>query len=490
MTISNTIRVPFMYVSIDSSRAAQGPALLAYKALLVGQLLSTGTKYQAGSDAVGPYKITSSDQAGTFFGIGSMIHRMAIAWFAGNRVTELWVIAMKDNGTTKSTGSIAITGPATAAGTLFAYVNGKQIQVAVSSGDSATVIGDALVAAIPINLPVTAVNTTGTVTFTAKNAGTVGNDIDLRLNYNPGEELPAGVAGVVTGMSSGATDPDIANAISLLGDAWYNIIIGPYTDANNLTALEAELADRFGPMRQIDGVYVTAKKDTLANLSSFGSGRNSPHVSCLNAGGVTGVGTPTWTAEMAAAYGAQLAIEGQADPARPFQTLELTGVIAPEINERFSSAENNNLLYDGISTVYVDSAGRMRIQRAISMYQTNSQGAEDTAYLDINSMLTLMYLRYSFRNMILTKYPRAKLADDDVKLAPTQQYITPKIGKAEAIAIFRQWMDLGLVEDITQFKNDVVCVRNSQDPNRLDWLLPPDLMNQFRIGTAVIQFLL
>jgi len=110
--------------------------------------------------------------------------------------------------------------------------------------------------------------------------------------------------------------------------------------------------------------------------------------------------------------------------------------------------------------------------------------------LDVNTMFTLMYLRYDFRNTMLTKYPRSKLADDGTNFGPGQPVITPSIGKAEAISKFRQWEAIGLVEDIDQFKNDLIVQRNISDPNRLDFILPPDLMNQFRVGGVTIQFLL
>ena len=68
--------------------------------------------------------------------------------------------------------------------------------------------------------------------------------------------------------------------------------------------------------------------------------------------------------------------------------------------------------------------------------------------------------------------------------------MTPSLGKAEAILIFRGWQSLGLVENLEQFKNDLTCVRSTVDPNRLDWVLPPDLINRLRVGAADLQFLL
>jgi phage tail sheath gpL-like len=463
-----------------------------YKVLMIGQLLATGTKYLVGSNAVGPYRVTSADQAGQFFGVGSQLHRMAKFWFLNNRITPLYVVALKDNGTSKAVGTFAFTGPATVAGTVHAYINGEHLQVPVVATDTATIVGDALAALITANtsLPVTAIDTTGSVAISAKNAGIIGNDIDIRLNYNEGEALPTGIGCTVTAMATGATDPSVQDAINLLGDEWYNIIIGPYVDATSLVALETELSSRFGPLRMIDGLYISSKRGTLSVLSVFGNARNSPHISIMCAGGVVGGGNPTWTAEIAAAYGGQLAYEGQIDPARPFQRLQLVGVLAPAISERFDFTERNSLLYDGISTNFVTTDGRVLIERAITMYQRNNAGAEDIAYLDVNTMLTLMYLRYDFRTKILTKYPRAKLADDGVQVGPGQQIITPKIGKAEAIAIFRAWEYMGLVENISQFKQDLTCVRSIVDPNRLEWVLPPDLVNQFMVGAATIQFLL
>ena len=41
--IPTTIRVPFVYVEFDNSRAVQGPALMPYRNLVIGQRLATGT---------------------------------------------------------------------------------------------------------------------------------------------------------------------------------------------------------------------------------------------------------------------------------------------------------------------------------------------------------------------------------------------------------------------------------------------------------------
>lgn len=482
MTIP-ALRVPILAVEFDSSRAFQGPAILRYKVLLIGQRTSGGARPELVID-----KITSYSQATYLYGNGSQLARMFKAFFDNNKISDVYGCALDDAGAgVPATGSFVIGGTATAPGSFYAYVGGERIAVAVTTGMTATAIGAALETAINADTgrQVTASNLAGTVTITAKNDGEAGNDIDLRINYNNGEELPIGITCSVNAMASGANNPTIQNVIDILGDEWYNVICAPYYDATNLTAIETELTDRFGPIRMIDGMYVTSRRGSVGGLSSFGSGRNSPHVICMHSEGI-----PGYSAEFAAALAGQLSKEAQDDPARQFRTVELVNILPPAEVDRFTISEQNSLLYDGISTFYVDNGGKVRIQRVITMYQTNALGAEDIAYLDANTLFTLMYLRYDFRTQILTRYPRAKLADDGVQVGPGQVVMTPKLGKSEAINIFRGWETLGLVENIDQFKNDLQCYRSSTDPNRLEWVLPPDLINQFRVGAATLQFLL
>ncbi|MDX1602013.1 MAG: phage tail sheath subtilisin-like domain-containing protein, partial [Salinimicrobium sediminis] len=446
---------------------------MEYQVLVFGQKLSSGSKPALQVDLV-----SNADQAVDYYGAGSQLARMLDKYFQNNPSTKTYVVAMEDDGGgADASGDITFSGTATKAGTIFAYIGGERFTVSVAVGDTSADVATALFNAINANNNCAALATNGTpseTTITAKNAGEVGNEIDIRLNYFIGEELPEGITAVVTGMSGGTSNPDVQDVIDILGDEWYNIWIGPYTDAANLTAIETELNIRFGPTKQIDAVYFASKRDTLGNLVTFGTGRNSPHVSIIY-----GTGIPNTAEEIAAAYGGQVSLEGQADPARPFQTLVLSGILSPKSVDRFTAEENNTLLNSGIATFQVDSGGNVRIQRAITMYQTNAQSAPSIAYLDVNTMLTLMFLRYDFRTQILTKYPRAKLADDGTILPTGQQILTPNGGRAEAVAIFRGWQALGLVENIDQFKNDLVVERDVSDPNRMNWLLPPDLINQF-----------
>lgn len=485
-SIPSAIRVPLVAVEFDSSRAQSGPQIQPYKMLVIGQRLSTGTVAE-----LVPQLVTSANDAAVYFGKGSMLHGMAERLFAVNRTTEAWFVAQNDAGAgVQATKTITVTGPATASGTLYIYIAGRRVTVGVTSGDAqntiATAINTALVAAVDL-LPVTSTVATNIVTLTSKHKGEEGNRIDVRFNYFQGETTPAGVTLVAAAGVTGTLNPTISAVWAVIGEEQYNVLLIGYSDAANYALIDTELASRWGPLRMNDGVAALARQDTLANLVTYaGAGvKNSKHISVL---GYKSAPIPPW--EWASSYGGLLALYGQADPARPFQTLAMSTVLGPALVDRFTIPEQDILLNNGIATHVVGADGIVQLGRAITTYQKNTIGAADTAYLDITSPLTLSYMRFDVRNVFATKYPRHKLANDGTNFAAGQPIMTPSIGKAEMISIARGWEELGLMENVDQFKRDLVVERNALNPNRLDFLIPPDLVNQLMTTGMQIGFLL
>ncbi|MHC1701801.1 MAG: phage tail sheath subtilisin-like domain-containing protein [Humidesulfovibrio sp.] len=480
--ITPNLRVPFVYAEFDSSNALGAGVLMPYKVLVCGQKLAAGTQAE-----LTPVRITSKEQAVTLFGAGSMLAQSLATYKLNDEMTEVWAIAVDDLAAgVKATGTVTITGAATESGTLAFYVGGRRIRAAVTSGDQPTAIATALAAAVnaETDSPCTATSDAGVVTLSAQHKGEAGNGIDLRLNYY-GESTPAGVTVAIVAMSGGTGNPDADEVIAAMADVQYHIICWPWTDAASLTGIEAELLDRSGPLRMIEGQAIASAVGTHGTLGTLGDSRNSQHLTIMHAHGMP---TPTW--EVAAWVAATAAYYGNIDPARPFQTLPSSGILAPAEADRFTMSENNLLLFDGISTFTVDAGGVVRIQRLITTYKQNAAGADDAAYLDLTTPLTLSYLRYSFRSYILRKYPRHKLADDGNNFGPGQAIMTPKLGKAEAIAWARTMEAMGLVENVDAFGAAVICERNVTDRNRLDLYLPTDLVNQFMVGAAKISFIL
>lgn len=481
--IPNDWRVPLAYVEFDASNAG-GAAVAAHRCLLIGQRLTTG----AVAELV-PTRITSDQQAINAFGQHSMLAQMVKAYRKANTSLELWAIALDDLvAGVKATGTITITGPATADGILNVYIAKRRLQVAVTSGDSATTIAAAIVSAIGAHsdMPVTAANSSGVVTLTARHKGKLGNGIDVRVNFNSDDVTPAGVTVAIVAMGGGVAgdgNPDLQDVVDTLGDERFKTIVNPYSDAANLTVCETEMADRWGPMRPIDGWCITAGFGSLSTHTTLGDSRNSAFTIIADGGVV--LDTP-W--EVAAVVGGASSLSLSIDPARPLNTVELPGLTAKPVAERRTMEEQNTLLYSGISPLYVDAGGVVRIQELITTYKTNALGADDEAYLYLNTVATLSYLREDWRNTINTEYPRYKLAKNGTRIAPGSKVVTPSRLKARAVAKYREWEVSGLVEDVETFKSTVVVEINATNPNRVDILMPPDLINGLRMVATSLGF--
>lgn len=474
-----SLRTPGQYIEFDNSKAQQGLPVMPHKILVLGQRLA------AGQVAAGvPIRITSADAAEAAFGRGSQIAHMFKAAKLANPYTESWACASDDNGAgVAATGTILVGAAPTESGTLNLYIGGRQVQVAVTAGQTTAQVAAAINAAVNANtdLDVTSGVAASTVTLTARHKGENGNDIDIRANYYFGERLPKGVTLTITAMNGGTANPDIAGAIAAIGAEQYHTIIMPWTDASNLTKLETELTSRWGPLVMKEGQAFAAKSGSHATIDTLVAARNSPHVTIMGAGKSP---TPPW--EVAAITGFVDAFEP--DPARPRQTLVLTGMMAPAEKDRFSQPERNIHLTDGAATFIVDTGGRCLIERLTTTYKTNAFGVPDISYLDIETMRTLAYLRYSVRSRIALRFPRHKLANDGTRFGAGQAIVTPKIIRAELLALFREWELAGLAENYDQFATDLIVERNGSDPNRVDAVIPPDVINQLRVFAGQIQF--
>ena len=481
-SLSDNVRVPFIYGEFDPTGASDDPSQMPYTVLMVGQMLDTGK-----ADPHVPARPMSKKQADDLFGQGSQLAEMCTAYLEANVLTKMMAIPVPDADVgVKAEGAISLSGTVTNGTPLCLYIGGVLVRAAANFNTEGATVAAALATAINANpdLPVTATFSLGQVTLTARHKGEMGNDIDLRLSYYK-EPIPAGLTITITKMTGGAGNPDAAPIIAAMGNDQYHVIAWPWTDNASLAYLRDELDDRWGPLRQIDGQAIAIKRGTFGEVVTFTGARNDKGLTVF-----ASEGSPTNPWKDAAATVGVISYYANTDPARGFRTLKIPGVLAPAPDDRWPDfPEKNQGLFEGLSTRYVAPDGTLRLQKAITTHRMNELGAEDKAYLSLNSPLTLSYLRYDWRNYLLLKYPRHKLAGDaDAKFyGTTQPIMTPKLGRAEAIARFKVWLEMGLVEGLEQFTNELVVERHSKNENRMDWLLRPNLMNQFEVGGVLFR---
>lgn len=474
---------PGQYVEFDNSKAVGGLVNETARILLFTPKLASG-KGKANT----PVLVTRSSEGVDIFGLGSIGAAMLDSVFTVTRTIETWVVPIEDPSSgVAATGKITVTGTATAAGTVSLYVAGKLVQVGVAMGDDAEDVASAIKTAInaELELPVTSEVAAGVVTVTCRHKGTVGNDIDLRTNYYSSQKDVPGIAIACEACSGGTGTPELEDALALLDEKQYNTMISAWADDTVLAVLEAELDKRWGPLYQNDGHLHVGFRGTVGEINTKLSTRNNPHVTVWTA---EADGEPEPVYLKAALGGATCAYYLNIDPARPVQTLVLTGRLPATESVRFTREERNNILSYGGATTKVDAGGNVVIERAVTTYTQNASGLTDPSYRDIETMATLSRLRYQVRARISQKYPRHKLCGDETEIPPGQAMVSPKLIKAELVALHKDWVDAGLVEDTEEFKNELIVERNADDVNRVDVILPPDLVNQFRVFAAKTEF--
>jgi phage tail sheath gpL-like len=497
---------PLYYIEFNNS-AAGVAGNAPQKNLIIGQSINTVA-------AVATY-VPSAMWAANYFGAGSQLALMAAKVYANDNEAQLWAYPLADaNSSAAAAGSIAFTGPATANGTIFLMVNGRELQVGVISGMTAQQIATAVVAAVTayidprgMVLPATAA-IDGThnyqVDFTARNKGTIGNTIGLTLNFYGsanGEVLPAGVGATVVAMTGGATDPDLAGVAAALGPVAYDFIAeagyNESTQLNELQTMMSFTSGRWSYAQQLYGHVWSAYQSTAgfsgSDLLTFGATRNDPHLTVVG----YEQACPHATFDIAAANMASFGAGSKAGVSQPEQTLPLVDILAAPYGNRFLFATQTALLQTGIALMMPNNDNSASIMASVTTYQLNTWGQTDRSYLYATTMFQFMYYVRDQKANLTQKFPRAVLAADGTSFGQqgnfgtnTPTIVTPKVMESELIAEYARMCPGGDLQCVVQAANDYgpQCQINGANPNRMDVLDNPIMVGGLRMIAVINQF--
>lgn len=480
-------KVPLVSIEVDNSQAntATGnkPALLVDYAF-------DGAKFNE------PIAVGSPSQAASLFGLGSPLERAYSTFYANNKSQIVYCMAIQQPAEgSVAKGSINVSGTATDAGIYSLLIAGQEVNVGVNFDDAAATVAQNIADKINSigSLPVTANASAEAVTLAAKWKGQTGNDISIFENTTNRstefDERPTGLTLTFDNFLSGGTGvPDWTAAIAALGDENYKFVSLPHTDTGTIKSWATEFGfddtGRWGWIRMLYGQIWSAKRGNYADLISFGKTLNYPTLSFLAI--EKNSPTPVW--EWAAAYTARAAAAFTIDPARPLQTLTLLNILPAKKEERFSKTERNGLASNGLATQTVFNNETPQIDREQTSYQFNSYGRPDNSYEVATTLSTLDEVLTRLGNSITSKYPRHKLADDGTFYASGQAIITPTTAKAELVTEYSRMVYDGLVENLRDFKNNLIVQRSDTNPNRLEILYDPYLIGGLRSFSVLAQF--
>lgn len=282
--VDSGYRVPAVLAEIVFN---QGPATASAptrSVVFVMPKLSTGSW-----TAATPYQVKNEADAITGAGSGSPMHRGLRRFLMANQDATVWAVpvtATSGGSPATATATIVLAMNATASGSVIATIAGEDCSASFISGDTPTTVGSRLADSINAKtwLPCTAVNVTGTITLTAKIAGTSQGTATLAV-HRVRATITSGVSmtvtasahlGAVTSGAEGSTT-EAANTLTALNSITarrFYYMVSSAVDATTLGHFKTHLSTKAEPRRGHRCVGIAAYPGTLANAQTIATGLN------------------------------------------------------------------------------------------------------------------------------------------------------------------------------------------------------------------------
>jgi len=413
---------------------------------------------------------TSNDELKALCGAGSQAY-LAIKTFRElNKESPLSAIIVADNASgVAATGSIALTVSSPKNGkAVFTIGSGfrNKYEIDVLSTTTATILGDSLVALVNAdeNAPVSASNTTGTITFTAKNKGTEANQYTIYA-----ESLPIGVSAAITAFSSGATDPVITNVLNKIKTARYDIC----TQKCFMTEVKNHLEAKFNTPNQVYESYavitqVDSYADAQTALGNIASKViNNLFVKLANESNIKGSSCPelpiVLSAKLLATDSLRLVPEssissfmpapnvsgGLSKVAVPFHNVKLLNVAKIPQGLGWLDEELTGIEQLGGSTLVMDESNLNVVTRPrfMTVYKKANLTDDGQTYMNLNKFLNSAIVKDTLYKYWKKRYAQAVLTSGSNPTAASDViYVKKRTAEATLISIFQGMADNGLVQ--------------------------------------------
>lgn len=422
--------MPLAQPEVTASLRAAGvtAGLTPEKLLFVGQ-------QNAGSAVSGvlTQNILADGAEDTLYGADSPLAAAIRRARRRNGETQFDAIGLADNGAgVDAAGVILVGGAATEDGTLTVYVGSKKFNaytIAVTSADTPTIIGAAITAAITADTVsmVTAINTIGSVALTAKNAGTFGNTIGIKVDGAVG-----GVTIAITAMAAGATDPVLTGVFDAVGSERYQGIVWQFDQDT------AELTDFLDPRFNVtnnvlDGRGFVGSTDTFANhLTALGLLNSKslsinvdkliseadhrgpaifdiPFVKVAEFAGIRALRRTddAVLSDLVIARSPRDSFGGPWQNSKPYFNTPFPDLNVPDVNDSFSDTEIGQLVDAGGWVADTNRPFNTVIAgEVVTTYKTDSAGNPDPTFGFLNYVDTATAAREYIVNNTRAKYPQ------------------------------------------------------------------------------------
>ena len=486
--LSASTKTPAVYLNVILGGPGTSAGAAPESILLIGNKLESAISaasptisVAAGTMALAtPTFCASVDDAITLCGQGSELHRMARAVFAQYPAANLFVAANAVSAGSAAAADLTFATTATAAFTVRLLLCDQAIEVAVSTGDTATDIATAVATAVndAADLPYYAQFAAGVVTFTAKMAGTRGNSLIVDAYFvlgttstritgssttSPGATTGqwtsiGSVIGTEFPLSGGTTADSIANVITAIASQRYNRIVVSSNDSTNLTRLTTHLDALAGVTVGLRQQGIGATIDTLANAITLATGQNAARLQ-VGFHFASKLPGPEVAAVLAAArlagdgsVGGNLVGES-ADPAANLDGCQLATILAqPAALDQPTATEVESALNNGLAVLVPSTArpGFCALARSITS-RSQANNVPNFAVIDTEFVTACDYVADDLQSYLATTYAGFKLGADSANGNPplSPRVTTPSLVRAVILDRLSAYEARSILRDVT-----------------------------------------
>lgn len=439
--IANSNKVPGTYLKVSLGVGARSAGDSTKFVLIIANKTSAGTGVVETE-----YDIFSEDEARTLGGAGSeafLMCRAALRAWPGVAIKLMLATA---SGGTAASGTIVFASTAGAAGTVQVTCIGETIEVAVASGDAHTVTSVAVAAAIndQTDWPITASESSGTVTCTAKIAGPRGNQISVRARLVDVTTMtvtpPSGGY-----LASGATDDNHQNVLDAQATLRRTFIATPAQDATQLARYRTHVNTQDDPEVGHRKQVIWASLDSLANTTTVATGLNAERMCCA------WMYTSDWTAGMIAAAVAAIRAREESNEA----ATNYDGMTVPNLPAHYTKAniptntQQASALNNGISPITSTTTGEAAIVRLVTNKSQDSASNPDYRVLDVHKVSVPDFVADDLEVGVPAEFVDSPKASDNPPegQSPAPRVTTPDMVRDFLISrLFRAERELGLLD--------------------------------------------
>ena len=300
-----------------------------------------------------------------------------------------WVYPLEDSGTgVIATGAIAASGTQTGSGLLTVYINNQpSATVSAVDGDDSDAILAKIKTAIDsvLDMPVL----TGTIALTSlpitsKWLGASANDIEITIEQDDDVDFTF----TVTQPTGGSNNPDVDDALALIGSRWITMIVNcmELADTTTLSKYEAYGNGRWNAMVKKPLVVITGANSAYATYSAISDARKSDRINAL----IPVITSKNLPFEIAARAVSRMAVLSNNFPANNYKEY-LDGIDIGDETLSLTDIERDISVKAGASTTIIEN-GKVKLNDTVTFYHPEGNPLPEYRYVcDIVKLENVVY---------------------------------------------------------------------------------------------------